>query len=380
MSVQAESELVAVDWDGFAYGGEAIDVPLRRGNVSYLTTLDEFEDGNREQPDKPIAQLELLVAQPLSPVSLQGGNEELADPFSSQPPVQEIKQELGDPPAPPAPPAILIVNDLPAAAAALPQEVKEEVGDEQVEPPAVARTPAAPPVSSQQVKQETKQETENNEEDPNVPGPSRGRTTTRKRGAEQTEEEEVDEPPIKRERSKSPPAARKKEPADEQPPKSRPTASLRLPPPERQLLSLAVALDKIAGLKQTPTLLYLDVQVMSEESGTLLVDYWKDTPGGRVLVLRVKEVPLPTMYMTKQPNHIVRSTREPTHVLFYCKENTKQLREAIRKEAPDPLSFRQHAEQLIPALQIPCALLVADAFDRNKVDVAALALSNVFIV
>ncbi|KAI6240357.1 hypothetical protein M3Y99_00467700 [Aphelenchoides fujianensis] len=377
MSVRAEGDLVAVDRDGFAYGGDAIHVPLSQGNVSYVTTLNESETSNREEL---VEQVQSPVARPPSPVPPQEVQEEPVDASAASPPVQEVKEESGAPPAPPAPPAVSIAANVSFAANALVQDVKEEAREEQVEPPAVAPTPAAPPALLQKVKQETKQEAEEDEEDPNVPGPSRGRPTTRKRKVAQKNAQEVEEPPIKRERSETPPAGVKKEPADKQAPESRPTASLCLPPPQQQLLSLSVVLDKIAELKQTPTLLYLDVQVMSEDSGTLLVDYWKDTPECKVLVLRVKEVPLRTKRVMGQPAHRVASTRKPTHFLFYCKPDVQQLREAIVEQTPEPLNFRELAEVLIPVLRIPCALLIPDAEDRNTVNVAALALSNVFVV
>ncbi|KAI6240409.1 hypothetical protein M3Y99_00473100 [Aphelenchoides fujianensis] len=341
MSVQGESELVAVDLDGFAYGGEAIDVPLSQGNISYILTLDEFEDSNREEP---VEQVESPVARPPSPVPPQEVNEE---PAHLQPPfVQEVKEE---------------------------PEVKQEAREEQAEPPAVAPTPAAPPVPLQQVKQEEKGDSDEEEEDPDVPGPSHGRPATRKRKKK--------EPPTKRERSETPPIGVKREPADEQPPGSRPSTSLWMPLPLRHLVSQEVVRDKIRELEQKPNLLYLDVQGMTEEAATWLVNYWKRMPHCKVLVLRVKEVPLRTKYALEPPTRMVHSTRAPTDfLLFYCKMDAQRPREAIVEEAPETLSFRELAEELIPVLQIPCALLVPDVLDRNTVDVAALALSNVFVV
>ncbi|KAI6234751.1 hypothetical protein M3Y99_00764600 [Aphelenchoides fujianensis] len=136
--------------------------------------------------------------------------------------------------------------------------------------------------------------------------------------------EEAADPPIKRERSEIPSVGVEARAGRRAAAQSRPTASLRLPPPQRQLLSLSVMLDRIGELKQPPTLLYLDVEAMTEEAATWLVNYWKRMPHCKVLVLCVKEVPLPTKH-SDGPAGSQRQVHPPTHFLFYCKEDAQRL-------------------------------------------------------
>lgn len=44
-----DSELLVVDEEGFVYSGEAIDIPLSQGNVSYITVREVFEETDQEE-------------------------------------------------------------------------------------------------------------------------------------------------------------------------------------------------------------------------------------------------------------------------------------------------------------------------------------------
>ncbi|KAI6238938.1 hypothetical protein M3Y99_00625100 [Aphelenchoides fujianensis] len=159
--------------------------------------------------------------------------------------------------------------------------------------------------------------------------------------------------------------------------KERPETRPQRPAPPSQ----AALQQKIEELSERkPTLLYLDIHVLNAKSFTSMMDIWKETPECKVLVMRVREVPLATKYELKRPTAIVPSTRSPTHFVFYCKKEWPQLADQIKDAVPASLSFCQLAGDFIPGLLLSSALLMPDAEDRATVDVAALALLNVFVV